>query len=84
MLLEANMPVSCFLAALLRMSRQYRQHWRKLLEGSSRYLVDEIEQLTDVVGDRRDVGVGPLQVLLVYLANPLRVEIIINFWKYPG
>ena len=36
-----------------------------------RQLVDDLEQLTDVVDDQGDVGVVPLQVLLVYFANAL-------------
>ena len=34
-------------------------------------LIDEVKELADVVGDGGDVGVGPLQVLLVYLAHTL-------------
>jgi len=34
-------------------------------------LVDEVEQLRDVVSDGGDVGVHPLQMLLVDLANSL-------------
>ena len=34
-------------------------------------LIDEIEELADVIGNGGDVGVGPLQVLLVDLANTL-------------
>ena len=34
-------------------------------------LIDEIEELADVIGNGGDVGVGPLQVLLVDLANAL-------------
>lgn len=33
------------------------------------YLIDEIEQLTDVVGDRRRVRIQALQMLLVDLAD---------------
>ena len=39
------------------------------------YLIDEIKELADVVGDGGDVRVGPLQVLLVDLANTLHALI---------
>ena len=39
--------------------------------GQVSQLVDEIEQLSDVVGDRRTVGVDALQVLLEDLADSL-------------
>ena len=38
-------------------------------------LIDEIKELADVIGDGGDVRVGPLQVLLVYLANALHALI---------
>ena len=38
-------------------------------------LIDEIKELADVVGDGGDVGVGPLQVLLVDLAHALHALI---------
>ena len=38
-------------------------------------LIDEIEELADVIGNGGDVGVGPLQVLLVYLAHALHALI---------
>ena len=38
-------------------------------------LIDEVKELADVVGDGGDVGVGPLQVLLVYLAHALHALI---------
>ena len=38
-------------------------------------LIDEIKELTDVVGDGGDVRVGPLQVLLVDLAHTLHALI---------
>ena len=38
-------------------------------------LIDEVKELADVVGDGGDVGVGPLQVLLVDLAHALHALI---------
>ena len=38
-------------------------------------LIDEIKELADVVGDGGNVGVGPLQVLLVDLAHALHALI---------
>merc|ERR1712029_566129 len=35
-------------------------------------LINEVEQLRDVVGDGGDVGVHPLEVLLIDLADPLQ------------
>ena len=35
------------------------------------YLIDEVEELRDVVGDGGHVGVQPLQMLLVDLAHAL-------------
>ena len=35
------------------------------------YLIDEVEELRDVVGDGGNVGVQPLQMLLVDLAHAL-------------
>ena len=42
-----------------------------ILDPPLSYLINELEELGDVVGDGGDVGVLPLQVLLVDLAHSL-------------
>ena len=42
-----------------------------MCDNANQYLVDEVEQLADVVGDGWDVWVLPLEVLLVDLADAL-------------
>jgi len=38
------------------------------------HIIDELEELGDIVGDTRGVGVHPLQVLLVDLAHTLQMK----------
>lgn len=45
------------------------------------YPVDKVEELADVVCDAGDVGVGPLQVLLVDFADALK-NILYYIIKY--